>query len=227
VRVLCRRGGLGSNWDDLGEEQVLGKLSLSFYILVPLLPSVDRSRLNVLFFLLVGSLAGVHSRRHPQYQVEEDRRRIFLGQAVDISVWFPRFLSVCHRLLTRSDFLRQSQSIGYVLFCLRECERWVANLFYVTGGEKYLEHVGTGTLTNHSTGDSAVLQFKEAGWGGPSSRNKVEGKLVNSSGTTVGELAGKWDEGIVRKKGRDSLQVLWQSHDLPRGRRCPAVSLPS
>jgi Oxysterol-binding protein len=90
---------------------------------------------------------------------------------------------------------------------------------FETGGEKYLEHIGTVTVTNHKTGDQAVLQFKEAGWGGPSSRNKVEGKLLRGGegGAVVGELVGKWDEAVARRQGGDSLQLLWQSHDLPRG----------
>jgi hypothetical protein len=88
-----------------------------------------------------------------------------------------------------------------------------------TGGEKYLEHIGSVTVTNHNTGDQAVLQFKEAGWGGPSSRNRVEGKLLEGGegGDVVGELVGKWDESLARRQGRDELHVLWRSHDLPRG----------
>lgn len=84
-------------------------------------------------------------------------------------------------------------------------------------GTKYLEVVGDLTITNESSGEKAIISFKEgSAWGGVSSRNKIEGRVLNAQGQLQVELAGRWDEVVVRKDGKDSFHRLWQINEFPQ-----------
>ena len=78
-------------------------------------------------------------------------------------------------------------------------------------------------VSNESTGEKAVIAFKEgSAWGGISSRNKIEGRICDARGSTKVELVGRWDECVDRKEGRDNFQRLWQIDEFP-----PSTSLQS
>ncbi|GAA5959728.1 hypothetical protein JCM3765_000078 [Sporobolomyces pararoseus] len=83
-------------------------------------------------------------------------------------------------------------------------------------GTPYLEIAGDLIISCRSTGSKAVISFKEgSSWGGASSRNKIQGKIMDSNGKTVHELVGKWDESVDRKIGKDNFERLWEIKDFP------------
>ncbi|KAI8991539.1 Oxysterol-binding protein-domain-containing protein [Mycotypha africana] len=89
---------------------------------------------------------------------------------------------------------------------------WMKNMI---AGEKYLEHSGECKVMNHTTGDTAVIVFKEGSGGGlfgaPTKRNDVIATLYNKAGGKVKRLTGKWSEAIAEEVGMDKnkLNVLW------------------
>lgn len=97
-------------------------------------------------------------------------------------------------------------------FSIRKPSSYVRNLI---AGTKYLESVGELVVTNERTGERATIHFKEGGWGGLSSRNKVEGKVVDKAGAVMAELTGRWDESVDRKEGKDRHQRLWTIREYP------------
>jgi len=83
-------------------------------------------------------------------------------------------------------------------------------------GTPYLEIAGDLIISCKSTGSKAVISFKEgSSWGGASSRNKIQGKVMDSNGKMVHELVGKWDESVDRKIGKDNFERLWEIKDFP------------
>jgi len=81
-------------------------------------------------------------------------------------------------------------------------------------GTKYLEHTGTMTIDNVSTGARCVVEFKETGyWGVP---NQVQGVMYSPTGEVETTLEGKWDEGFARKLSPNHLQVLWRATPFPK-----------
>ncbi|GAA6016301.1 hypothetical protein JCM11491_006808 [Sporobolomyces phaffii] len=87
-------------------------------------------------------------------------------------------------------------------------------------GTPYLEIAGDLIISCRSTGAKAVISFKEgSSWGGASSRNKIQGKVVDPNGKTVHELVGKWDESVDRKIGKDNFERLWEIKDFPSNPR--------
>ncbi len=98
-------------------------------------------------------------------------------------------------------------------FTIRKPSSFVRNL---VAGTKYLEVVGELHVTNERTGEHSVVHFKEgSSWGGASTRNKVEGKVMDQKGGVKAELAGRWDEAVDRKEGKDSFQRLWTISEFP------------
>lgn len=87
-------------------------------------------------------------------------------------------------------------------------------------GTPYLEVAGDLIIACRSTGTKAVISFKEgSSWGGASSRNKIQGKVMDSHGKTVHELIGKWDESVDRKIGKDNFERLWEIREFPSNPR--------
>ncbi|PWZ03115.1 hypothetical protein BCV70DRAFT_197348 [Testicularia cyperi] len=83
-------------------------------------------------------------------------------------------------------------------------------------GNKYLEHVGDLTVTNESTGQRLVIEFKEGTmWGGSSSRNNVEGTVYDANDKAVTSIKGKWSENLARQKDKENYQVLWEASEMP------------
>lgn len=81
-------------------------------------------------------------------------------------------------------------------------------------GTKYLEHVGKTAIHNLTTGARCVLEFKEAGYFGPS--NLVVGTIFTSDGKVLTHLEGKWDERMSQKLDEQHLRVLWRISPYPR-----------
>ncbi|WFD35660.1 Oxysterol-binding protein 3 [Malassezia cuniculi] len=83
-------------------------------------------------------------------------------------------------------------------------------------GNKYLEHVGELTVTNVATNQKIVVQFKESSmFGGPSSRNNIEGYVQDDSGSNKATIKGKWDDKVMRELSKNQLNVLWEAAQMP------------
>ncbi|GAA5938831.1 uncharacterized protein JCM15063_004882 [Sporobolomyces koalae] len=102
-------------------------------------------------------------------------------------------------------------------YTIRRPSSFVRNLLL---GTPYLEVAGDLIITCPTTGSKSIVSFKEgSSWGGASSRNKVQGKVLDPNGKLVHELVGKWDESVDRKVGKDQFERLWQIKDFPSNPR--------
>ncbi|CEQ42845.1 SPOSA6832_04710, partial [Sporobolomyces salmonicolor] len=98
-------------------------------------------------------------------------------------------------------------------FSIRKPSSFVRNL---VAGTKYLEVVGDLVVTCSSSAAQAIISFKEgSAWGGSSTRNKVEGRVVDEQGRVVVELVGRWDEHVDQKEGKNNFKRLWQIGEFP------------
>lgn len=92
---------------------------------------------------------------------------------------------------------------------------WLKNLYT---GPKYLEHSGECKVTNTTTGEYAVVTYKEGTGGGlfgvPTKRHDVIATLYNSQGKKCRRVVGKWSESLAEEVGLDKkkLNVLWTAH---------------
>lgn len=89
---------------------------------------------------------------------------------------------------------------------------WVRNMI---AGNKYLEHVGEMRVTNHQTGEYAMVHFKEGTGGGlfgvPTKRNIISVSICDKNGKEGRKLVGKWSESLARELGKDQYEVLWRA----------------
>ncbi|KAI7905818.1 Oxysterol-binding protein-domain-containing protein [Cokeromyces recurvatus] len=89
---------------------------------------------------------------------------------------------------------------------------WLKNMI---AGEKYLEHSGECKVQNLTTGEYAIVTFKEGSGGGlfsaPTKRNDVVATLYDSHGQKRCRVVGKWSEALAEEVGldRSKLSVLW------------------
>ncbi|GAA5807757.1 hypothetical protein MFLAVUS_001134 [Mucor flavus] len=89
---------------------------------------------------------------------------------------------------------------------------WMKNMI---AGEKYLEHSGECKVTNTTTGEYAVITFKEGTGGGlfgaPTKRNDVVATLYDAQGKKSRRVVGKWSESLAEEVGlnKNKLNVLW------------------
>ncbi|BGP33988.1 Oxysterol-binding protein 3 [Rhodotorula toruloides] len=98
-------------------------------------------------------------------------------------------------------------------FHIRKPSSFVRNL---VAGTKYLEVVGDLVVTTDSSSAQATISFKEgSAWGGSSTRNKIEGKVVDADGKTAVELVGRWDDAVDKKEGKNNFTRLWQIAEFP------------
>jgi hypothetical protein len=103
-------------------------------------------------------------------------------------------------------------------YSIRKPSSFVKNL---VAGTKYIEIVGDLVVSCLNSKAHAVVSFKEgSSWGGVSTRNKIEGRVVDERGVTRIELVGRWDDAVDRKDGKHSFTRLWQIADSP-----PSASL--
>ncbi|KAG0170426.1 hypothetical protein DFQ28_002139 [Apophysomyces sp. BC1034] len=89
---------------------------------------------------------------------------------------------------------------------------WIRNMI---AGSKYLEHVGEMRITNHTTGEYAIVTFKESTGGGffggvPTERNGVIIHLYDHNGSKVREVVGRWSDSLSEVIGKDQYTVLWR-----------------
>ncbi|KAI8373387.1 Oxysterol-binding protein-domain-containing protein [Choanephora cucurbitarum] len=104
------------------------------------------------------------------------------------------------------------------VFTYSKPSSWLRNL---VAGTKYIEHIGEMKVINHTTGDYAIVTFKEAAPAGTGFfanlafdnsqyRNHVTVKLYNQSNSLVKELQGKWNESMSEVVGPDQYSTLWR-----------------
>lgn len=89
-------------------------------------------------------------------------------------------------------------------------------------GNRYNENYGTMVVTNHTTGETATLEFcKKGGWLSKSGiQHEVEGFVLGPRGEPFGNLFGQWSEALYLVRG--------ESDDARKKRRKEgAVSLPA
>lgn len=87
-------------------------------------------------------------------------------------------------------------------------------------GTKYIEHVGEMRVTNHTTGEYAIVQFKEAktgnsffsGGSNPVDRNKIHTNFFDCRGSLIKEVEGKWNESLSEVVGPDQYAVIWRAN---------------
>ncbi|KAI8373304.1 Oxysterol-binding protein-domain-containing protein [Blakeslea trispora] len=97
-------------------------------------------------------------------------------------------------------------------YCFSKPSSWIKNMI---AGEKYLEHSGECKVINQTTGEYAVIVFKEGTGGGlfgaPTKRNEVTATLYDANDRKVRRVSGKWSEGLNEEVDMDKnrLQVLW------------------
>lgn len=83
----------------------------------------------------------------------------------------------------------------------------------IVAGTKYLEHVGTLTVTNRTTGARCDIEFKESTmW---SSGKDVNATVYSSSGNVEAKLWGTWDGHFSRMISQKRMELLWQAEDFP------------
>ncbi|KAI8141248.1 Oxysterol-binding protein-domain-containing protein [Fennellomyces sp. T-0311] len=100
-------------------------------------------------------------------------------------------------------------------FTFNKPSSWMRNMI---AGEKYLETAGEMQITNHSTGEYAIVAFKEGTGGGlfgvPSNRNDVIATFFDSSGKKCRRIVGKWSDKLSEEvdMNKRKLSVLWTAN---------------
>ncbi|MCJ1437188.1 hypothetical protein MMC27_006573 [Xylographa pallens] len=108
--------------------------------------------------------------------------------------------------------------IRVVLHATGDCFSWTPAtviLRNLIAGEKYAEPVGTMTLTNETTGERAVVTFKQKGmWSGRSEDVVVE--IFDSHGDELPlSLIGKWTQSLaIAENGIPRSQNIWNIGEL-------------
>ena len=101
-------------------------------------------------------------------------------------------------------------------FTFNKPSSWLKNMI---AGEKYLEHSGECKVVNQTTGDYAVVTFKEGSGGGlfgaPTKKNDVIATLYNAQGKKCRRVVGKWSDSLAEEVGLDKhkLNVLWTARE--------------
>ncbi|GAA6020768.1 hypothetical protein JCM8202_004570 [Rhodotorula sphaerocarpa] len=102
---------------------------------------------------------------------------------------------------------------GTTVYSIRKPSSFVKNL---VAGTKYIEVVGDLVVAVSNSPAHAVVAFKEgSSWGGVSTRNKIEGRVVDERGASRIELVGRWDDAVDKKEGKSTFTRLWQMADSP------------
>lgn len=101
--------------------------------------------------------------------------------------------------------------IGEEVFEWNKPSSFMRNLMM---GTKYLEHVGSMTITNITDSSKCIIEFKQGGYWGAS--NAVSGTIHSSSGSVTGHLEGKWDESLAQQLDNSHLKILWRINSFPK-----------
>ncbi|EFA78316.1 oxysterol binding family protein [Heterostelium album PN500] len=89
-------------------------------------------------------------------------------------------------------------------------------------GKMWIEHHGQMTITNHKTGEKAVLNFQKSGWFDGTTR-KVNGEIFDSNGRKRFLVSGRWNEYIVITK-LDDHGVKFDEFTIWKAENDPAVA---
>lgn len=91
---------------------------------------------------------------------------------------------------------------------------WMRNMI---AGDKYLEHVGEMKVVNQTSGEHAIVTFKEGTGGGifsaPKERNNVTALLYTVDGEKRKRIVGKWSEALAEDINMEghTLSVIWKA----------------
>lgn len=86
-------------------------------------------------------------------------------------------------------------------------------------GTRYLEYIGEMKVNDHTTGEYAIVTFKEASGGNggffsssnnPMYRNDIVAKFYSQQGKVVRELNGKWSDKLYQVVGPDQYSIIWR-----------------
>jgi len=66
-------------------------------------------------------------------------------------------------------------------------------------GNPIIDHYGDLVVTNHRTGETCTLTFKPRGWRGKDAF-EIKGSVLDSAGTLIWEIAGRWDAQLVARR---------------------------
>jgi hypothetical protein len=90
------------------------------------------------------------------------------------------------------------QQDGYIEehYTWKKCITAVNNLIL---GRLTIEHYGEMPITNHLTGDTCTITFKQRGWRGKD-EHVVEATVLNAKGEALYELSGKWSDKLVARR---------------------------
>ncbi|KDQ17455.1 hypothetical protein BOTBODRAFT_128393 [Botryobasidium botryosum FD-172 SS1] len=145
------------------------------------------------------------------YYGEVDAKNKFMGKSFEI-----RPTGVAHvDLRLQKD--RVPSELKYPVDTSSESNRiiehysWKKVTTNVSGfilGSPTIDHYGEMTVMNHRTGDKCVLTFKPRGWTAKNSC-EITGNVIDSSGRTTWEIAGRWSSQLVaRRVGTDQGDLL-------------------
>ncbi|KAI8874554.1 Oxysterol-binding protein, partial [Backusella circina FSU 941] len=83
---------------------------------------------------------------------------------------------------------------------------WVRN---IVAGTRYLDHVGDMQVTNHATGEYAIVSFMESTGGGffgvAKDRNNIMARFYNPSHQLLFKVTGKWSDILIQDQ-----RTIWK-----------------
>ncbi|KAL8707253.1 MAG: hypothetical protein Q9220_007696, partial [cf. Caloplaca sp. 1 TL-2023] len=85
----------------------------------------------------------------------------------------------------------------------------------IIAGEKYVEPVGSMTITNESTGEYATVTFKTKGMFSGRSEDVVVQVYDHYGDELPGGLAGKWTSSLTFSENGNEGKEIWHTDDLP------------
>ena len=146
----------------------------------------------------------------------------FYGKSFEINLLGTWFL----RLRVPNTAAGGSGSAGYT----EELYTWKKVTSSVVGiitGNPVVDNYGPMEIRNWTTGEIAVLDFKQRGWKA-SSAYHVQGKVMDKEGVTRWSIGGKWNDKIYARQtdgfedqsigeGKHAAVLVWEVHNRPTG----------
>ncbi|RKP20515.1 hypothetical protein ROZALSC1DRAFT_27992, partial [Rozella allomycis CSF55] len=82
-------------------------------------------------------------------------------------------------------------------------------------GKLTIDHYGTMTIINHSTGENCVLEFCKPGWRSKDSKI-VQGKCYDANGNDLQwNIHGKWNDRLILTRNENQATTLWKRNPTP------------
>ncbi|RUS24501.1 Oxysterol-binding protein [Jimgerdemannia flammicorona] len=100
-------------------------------------------------------------------------------------------------------------------FTWQKPSTWMRNMI---AGNRYLEHCGEVRLTNQSTGEYALISFKEATGGlftASANRNEIVAILYSRDRQKLRTISGRWSDRLLEETGKDKYEVIWRPDEPP------------